>query len=124
MRHPKLLIIESEKFRRIEPKDTTQTVSQSLHKRNQRSQARTLTEDGEDDELTEPLNIYGGHEERPVKPQEVMFRRETTRVQARKMRDMATKIQRTIRKMPRWKASLVSASELSPINASKLLRDI
>ena len=61
---PKPLIIEYEKFRRIEPKDTTQTVSQSLHKSNQRSQARTLTEDEEDDELTEPLNIYGGHEER------------------------------------------------------------
>ena len=41
---PKPLIIEYEKFRRIEPKDTTQTVSQSLHKSNQRSQARTLTE--------------------------------------------------------------------------------
>ena len=61
---PKPLIIEYEKFRRIEPKDTTQTVSQSLHKSNQRSQTRTLTEDEEDDELTEPLNVYGGHEER------------------------------------------------------------
>ena len=61
---PKPLIIEYENFRRIEPKDTTQTVSQSLHKSNQRSQARTPTEDEEDDELTEPLNIYGGHEER------------------------------------------------------------
>ena len=60
---PKPLIIEYEKFRRIEPKDTTQTVSQSLHKSNQRSQARTFTEDEEDDELTEPLNVYGGHEE-------------------------------------------------------------
>ena len=62
--HAKPLIIEYEKFRRIEPKDTTQTVSQSLHKSSQRSQARTPTEDEEDDELTEPLNIYGGHEER------------------------------------------------------------
>ena len=61
---PKPLIIEYEKFRRIEPKVTTQTVSQSLHKSHQRSQARTLTEDEEDDELTEPLNVYGGHEER------------------------------------------------------------
>ena len=60
---PKPLIIEYEKFRRIGPKDTTKTVSQSLHKSNQGSQARTLTEDVEDNELTEPLNIYGVHEE-------------------------------------------------------------
>ena len=60
---PKSLIMEYQKFRRIAPKNTDQTVSQSLHKSNQGSQARTPTEDKKDDELSQPLNIYGGHEE-------------------------------------------------------------